>query len=176
MTAPPAEKPDNRKLPRLTPLERDERAAKALMLRNGQATYAQIADQLNISEQQARKDVARAIREWVRVPAEAMVDRQRSIMLAIMRVEFPTAVNKEATPAQRHAAQDKVLEVLRDERSLFGLNAPQRVTLGISEEEFSRAAVELRRVTGDAPLAALAGEVQDAPLDVDVVGDGWSNL
>jgi DNA-binding Lrp family transcriptional regulator len=185
MPAPPAEKRDNRREPRLSKAERDERAAKALRLRNAQATFGQIADQLGISEQQARNDVGRAIREWVRVPAEQMVSRQQSVLMSILQTEYPDAVNRSLTPAQRHAAQDKILEVLRDERKLHGLDAPQKVTLGISEEEFARQAAELLQITGAAPLLALTRDAQSeaaelagqAVIDAEVEEEEpWSNL
>lgn len=162
--------------------ERNERAARALMMRNSGATFAHIAQTLEISEQQAKNDVTRAIKEWVRLPAEQMVDRQRAILMDILRVEYPDAMNRQLDASKRHAAQDKILEVLRDERQLLGLNAPTKVQLGISEEQFAQQFADLIAVSGPGPLLELAGgavidaETVDAPADVEFEDDGWSNL
>jgi hypothetical protein len=63
---------------------------------------------------------------------------------------------------------------------LFGLDAPQRLAVGISETEFAQQAVELLKVTGPGPLLEL---VRAAPIDGEVIAeagesepDGWSNI
>lgn len=144
-------------------------------MRNAGATYARIAEQLGISEQQVKNDITRAIKEWVRVPAEQMVDRQRAILLDIMRVEYPAAMD--VNSPRHYQAQEKVLEVLAHEAKLHGLYAPTKVNFGISEAEFARQAAELLQVTGTRPLLELARV--DEPVEVEVVSDeegGWSNL
>jgi hypothetical protein len=157
--------------------ERDERAAKALTMRNAGATFQRIGDQLGISEQMARNDVSRAIKEWVRVPAEQMVDRQRAILNDIVRVEYSAAMDPSSP--RHYQAQAKILEALEHEAKLHGLYAPQKVSLGISEQEFARQAAELLKVTGPAPLLELAAtEVVEAEV-VEAVEDDeepWSNL
>jgi len=76
-----------------------------------------------------------------------------------------------------HEAQARILETLRDEARLFGLNRPAKLEIGITEAEFGKAAAELLAVTGSAPLLEL---VRDADvLDAEVIepsGEKWANL
>jgi hypothetical protein len=154
--------------------ERDDRASKALVMRHSGATFGRIAAQLNISEQMARNDVARMIRETVKVPAADMVARQRGILNDIVRVEYAAALDPSSP--RHYQAQDKILEALNHEAKLFGLFAPAKVSLGISEADFAQMATELLQVVGTGPLRELAG--QPAVLDAEVVEspglDGWA--
>lgn len=164
------------KRPKPSKTETNERRAKALTMRNAGATYERIADQLGIPVHRVQSDVSYAIRNWVRVPAEQMVDRQRAIFLDILRVEYPAAMDPSSP--RHYQALDRVLEVLRDERKLFGLDAPQKISLGISEQEFAERAAELLKVTGTRPLLELAGQQEDV-VDAQVVEveeERWSNL
>lgn len=143
-------------------------------MRNAGATYERIAQQLGVSTQTVQSDISYAMRNWVKVPAEQMVERQRAIMLDILRVEYPAAMDPSSP--RHYPAVDRVLEVLRDERKLFGLDRPTRVELGISEEEFAARAAELLKITGDAPLRELA---RVEPLEAEVIAEddsSWSNI
>lgn len=151
----------------------NERRAKALTMRNAGATWDRVAEALGVSVFQAQKDVAKAIKMWVKVPADQMVTRQRAILLDIMRVEYPAALDPNSP--RHYQAISTVLEVLRDERKLFGLDRPTRIELGVSEEEFAARAAELLKVTGDRPLRELVGEVVDAEV-VSEPPEDWSNL
>ena len=156
--------------------ERNERAAKALTMRNAGATYTRIAEQLNISEQMARNDVSRAIKEWVKVPAGEMVNRQRAILLDITRVEMPAALDPSSP--RHYEAQSKILQVLEHEAKLFGLYAPAKVSLGITEQEFAAQAAELLKITGPGPLLELVGRpgVVDAEVIESAGLDGWCDI
>jgi len=151
------------------------RRGKALTMRNAGATWEAIAEALGVSTETARKDVAQMIREAVRIPAEQMVDRQRAILLDIVRTEYPTAMDKNAAPEARHGAQGRILDCLAHEAKLFGLYAPTRVAVAPTEAEFATRALELLAVVGVEPLAELAranvGEAQVVEED-----DDWSNL
>ena len=94
------------------------------------------------------------------------------------------------------------LSVLGDIAKLHGLNAPQRVNVGITEAEFASQAGELLAVVGEAPLRELArrpstaralpdvdgevvvepsaprpvGEVVHSEVYRGEVTDGWSNI
>jgi hypothetical protein len=164
---------DNRRLPKLSKTLRNERAAKALTMRNAGASFEKIAETLQISEQQAHNDVTRAIKEWVKIPAEQMLDRQRAILNDLIRVEYPAAMNPQHP--RHYEASRMIVDVLKHEANLYGLHAPTRVNLGISEQDFAKQAVELLKATGPGPLRELAGL---APLDAEVVEDDepWSNL
>lgn len=154
--------------------DRNERRAKATTMRNAGATWASIAKALGISQMQAQRDVAWVMKHWVKIPAEQMVEKQRAIMLDLLRVEYPAALDPSSP--RHYPAMDRVLEIMRDERKLFGLDRPTKVELGISTEEFAARARELLKVTGDRPLRELAGEpVVDAEV-VETDPEEWSNL
>jgi len=149
---------------------------KALTMRNAGATFPRIADQLGVSERQARNDVRKAIAEVVQLPVDQMVERQRAILLDITRVNYPAAMSGDRD------AQAVLLRVLEHEARLYGLYAPARVNVGISESEFAAQAAELLQVLGTEPLRELAGEPPLPPLDAelaegtDATTDGWTNL
>ena len=139
-----------------------ERRAKALTMRNAGATFPRIAEQLGISEAQARKDVRKMIAEVVQLPVDQMVERQRAILLDITRVNYPAAMGGD------REAQAVLLRVLEHEAKLYGLYAPTRVSVGISESEFANQAAELLAALGTEPLRELAGSSYE-PLDAEVV-------
>ena len=149
-----------------------ERRMRALTMRNAGATFTKIAEQLGVREHVARADVRKAIAEVVKLPVDQMVDRQRAILLDITRVNYPAAM------AGDRDAQATLLRVLEHEAKLYGLYAPARVNVGISEQEFAAQAAELLAALGTEPLRELAGE---PPLDAEVIPDpttpeDWSNL
>jgi len=159
-----------------------ERGYKALTMRNAGATWAKIAANFDVSPQQIRYDVRRVMREIVKVPVDEMVARQRAILLDITRVNYPAALGGDAS------AQAMLMKVLEHEAKLYGLYAPTRVQVGISESEFAAQAAELLEALGTEPLRALAGEalpvVEGEVLDDGSVDNGpepvavsdWSNV
>ena len=163
-----------------------ERRMKVLTMRNAGATIPRIAEQMGVTETTIRNDIRKAVQEVVRVPVDQMVDRQRAILLDITRVNYPAAMGGD------REAQGVILRVLEHEAKLYGLYAPQRVTVGISEQEFAAKAAELLQVLGTAPLRELAGPSHSAPpLEAEVVAEAtgapvtapgapdeqtWSNL
>jgi hypothetical protein len=153
-----------------------ERRQRVVTMRNAGASWDRIAEQLGIAVRMAQSDVDYVMKNLIRIPADQMVQRQRAILLDIIRVEYPAAMDP--TSPRHYPALEKVLEVLRDERKLFGLDRPTRVELGISEDEFAARAAELLKITGPAPLAELASGAKDEVVDAEVVEapDSWSNL
>jgi len=143
-------------------------------MRNAGATYEKIAEQMGYSVGSAQKDVFRAIRETVRVPTEAMLDRQRAIINDLIRVNYQTAIDR--NHPRQFEAQAKLLECLKHEAQLWSLYAPAKVQVGITAGEFAQQAVDLLKATGSGPLVEL---VRAAPevLDVEPEEPGsWSNL
>lgn len=166
-----------------------DRKMRALTLRNAGATYARIAETLNITEIRARKDVQQAIKEVVRLPVDQMVDRQRAILLDITRRNYQAAMDGD------REAQGVIIRCLEHEAKLYGLYAPARVAIGISEAEFGQQAADLLQLVGTAPLAELAGlptegtQIAEAlrprpkadpsgsdVLAVEVLEEPWSNI
>lgn len=137
-----------------------ERRMRALTLRNGGATYTQIAERTGVSIPTARKDVRMAYREVVNEPAEDKIARQRAILHDVHRAHFARALNGDIDSSKI------VLDCLKVEAQLFGLNAPARVAVGVTDMEFAEQAVELiaglGRIPQDEMLASLDTEKRAA--------------
>lgn len=189
-----AELPDDAKL--------WEKRMQALTMRNAGATWARIAETYSISIDRAQRWVRAATKEVVKLPVDQMVDRQRAILLDITRRNYPVAMGEGENARE---AQGVIIRCLEHEAKLYGLYAPARVAIGISESEFGQQAADLLKLVGTAPLAELAGlstaqlpaivavpsqrqqpdpdpggepesPVDQEPLEVDAVEDPWSNL
>ncbi len=126
-----------------------ERRMRALTLRNAGLTYAKIGDQQGTNAQTARSDVRAALREVINETAEDMLARQRSVLVDLQRAHYPAALqgDRDATGA--------VLRCLEHEAKLFGLYAPSRVSVGVTDTEFAAQAVELITALGLQPMPEL---------------------
>ena len=170
-----------------------ERRLKALSLRTvTRKTFPQIAAELDISVDRAKADVKRAMKEVVKIPTDAMVDRQRAILVELVEVNMPAARRLDAD------ATSTVLRCLEHEAKLYGLYAPSRVNVGVSSEEFGAHAAQILCTAGAAATAALrelagmpresvaAGQVALSPgiIDAEIEPDmtepvadtEWSNV
>jgi hypothetical protein len=136
-----------------------ERRMKALMMRVTGAPYAQIATSMIASPAQlprgydaeyAARDVKWAVKEVIRIPVDQMIDRQRAVLLELQRVNMTRATDPIAPDTD---AGNFILKCMEHEAKLFGLYAPSRVNVGISESEFGAQAAQL--LTSPAALAAL---------------------
>ncbi|WAB09241.1 helix-turn-helix DNA binding domain protein [Gordonia phage LittleMunchkin] len=133
-----------------------ERRMKALTLRNAGATYTQIAEKTGVSIPTARKDVRMALREVVNEPAEDMIARQRAVLHDLHKAHFPNALRGDID------ATRMVLETLKIEAQLFGLNAPQRMSVGVTDMEFAEQAVELIAGLERMPQAEMLASLDEA--------------
>lgn len=126
-----------------------ERRMRALTLRNAGLTYAKIGDQQGTNAGIARNDVRMALREVLNDTAEDMLARQRSVLADLQRAHYPAALqgDRDATTA--------VLKCLEHEAKLFGLYAPSRVNVGVTDTEFAAQAVELITALGLQPMPEL---------------------
>lgn len=141
-----------------------ERRMRALTLRNAGATYQRIADQLGVTVPTARKDVRLALREVINETAEDMLARQRSVLMDIQRSNYAAALQGD------REAQTMVIRCLEHEAKLFGLYAPTRVAVGVSDTEFAEQAADLISSLGLEPPKELARAVSQATaVEVDVV-------
>lgn len=136
-----------------------ERRMRALTMRNAGATYAKIAEQFGVSTLTVRKDVRLALREVVSETAEDMVARQRGILLDMTRANYPAALQGDM------AAQSAIVKCLEHEAKLFGLYAPTRVSVGVSDTEFAAQAAELIAALGlEPPKELRSADVIDADV------------
>lgn len=137
-----------------------ERRMRALTMRNAGATYAKIAEQFGVTTITVRKDVRLALREVVSETAEDMVARQRGILLDMTRANYPAALQGDM------AAQSAIVKCLEHEAKLFGLYAPTRVSVGVSDTEFAAQAAELIAALGlEPPKELRSADVIDVETD-----------
>lgn len=147
-----------------------ERRARALTLRNAGATYRQIADKTGVSPASARKDVEAALREVMAETAENMIARQRSILFDIQRANYAAAASGDVDAARL------IIATLEREARLFGLDAPTRVNVGVSDVEFAERTASLIESLGLKPPKELVrgfatDVIEAAPTYVDVEVD-----
>ncbi len=142
-----------------------ERRARALTLRNAGATFRQIADKTGVSPTQARKDIEVALREVVAESAESMIARQRAVLHDIVRANYAAAASGDIDAAR------VILSTLEREAKLFGLDAPTRVNVGVSDVEFAERTATLIESLGLTPpreLAVMGSRWREEILDVQV--------
>lgn len=123
-----------------------ERRFRALRLRNGGATFSEIAKKVGISPALARKDVLAAKRILMEETREELIAEHRSVVLDVRR-----AVYEKMTEGDIDSCKI-VLSTLERESKLFGLDAPQRVALGVGTDvEFAETLASLIEVVGYRP-------------------------
>lgn len=141
-----------------------ERRMRALTLRNAGMTYQAIADKLGVSSGLVRRDIRMALREVVSETAEDMLARQRGILFDLQRQAYPAALNGDRD------AQAMILKTLDHEAKLFGLYAPTRVAVGVSDTEFAEQAAELISSLGLEPPKELRRAAHEPDtIDAEVV-------
>ncbi|UYL88174.1 DNA binding protein [Gordonia phage Evaa] len=140
-----------------------QRRMQALTMRNAGATYARIAATLGVSIGTARKDIRLAYREVLNETPEDMLARQRSVLLDVVRVNYPAMLQ------QDKAATGHIMDALAHEAKLFGLYAPTRVNVGVSDVQFAEQTAELLDKLGLDVPKELAGAREPLPIDGEVV-------
>lgn len=116
-------------------------------------------------ERYAERDWRAAIKDVVRIPLDEMVDDQRARTMALIATYMPDAVD----PLLKDKDAAKlVLDCETHEAKLFGLYAPTRVNVGVSDTEFGAQAAQLIHSPAvQAALRDLAGlprEISAAPV------------
>jgi predicted transcriptional regulator len=100
---------------------RRERERVAVTLRVEGCTYAEIGDQLGVSDRMASRIVNRAMNRVLREPVDQLIDLERARVDALWQVMWPRALAGSA----RHA---EVCVRISERRSrLLGLDQPTRV-------------------------------------------------
>lgn len=171
-----------------------ERRIRVVMLRNAGVTFTDIARKESISTTQARKDLTAGLRDLLSDTAEDMIARQRSVIIDVQKANYKKMLEGDVDAARL------ILSSLEREAKLFGLDAPTRVNVGVSDIEFAEKTAALIESVGGTPPADLlkaighragaAGTVIDAevepqPVAADpvppperapVAADEWSNI
>ncbi len=139
----------------------NELKAAAIRLRNFGATLGTITDTLGLdTEDMAETLLMTGLRELVADDADALRARQQAVLNDIKRAMYPNM-----TTGDKDAA-GTLLRVLDHESKLHGLQAPQKVRIGLDHEAFTTTVDEDMRALGVHPQ-------MDVPLEE---GDGgWAN-
>lgn len=166
-----------------------ERRIRVVMLRNAGVTFTDIARKESISATQARKDLTAGLRDLLSDTAEDMIARQRSVIIDVQKANYKKMLEGDVDAARL------ILSSLEREAKLFGLDAPTRVNVGVSDIEFAEKTAALIESVGGTPPADLlkaighragaGASVIDAEIEPDpvpppgwqpVAADEWSNI
>lgn len=147
-----------------------ERRMQAVSLRNGGMTWAQIAALQGISPAMVRRDVERALREYMSGQMDLLIAQHRSVIADMRRANYPGMLRGEKEPAKT------ILDGMAHEAKLLGMYAPTRVVTGVNEVEFSERFVELiNAVSPNTLKELLSGAIRrnaadhDTPVDAEIV-------
>lgn len=144
-------------------LARVERRGQVLRLRNAGVTYAKIAEQLGISTDTVARDITKGLREILHEPAEEMLGSQRSMLSDIRRANYVAMLGGDLKAASM------ILRTMEHEAKLFGLYAPTRVNVDVSDEDFALTAARLMQEMGVTPPEAIAAALEQ-PVEAEVAG------
>jgi hypothetical protein len=115
----------------------------AVTLRVEGCTYAEIGDQLGISDRMASRIVNRAMNRVLREPVGQLVDLESARLDALWQAIMPRALAGSA----RHA---EVCVRIAERRSrLLGLDAPTRTEVRMSVEEVDALDAEIERLLAE---------------------------
>ncbi|CPT94394.1 Uncharacterised protein [Mycobacteroides abscessus] len=126
-----------------------ERRIRVVMLRNAGVTFTDIARKESISTTQARKDLTAGLRDLLADTAEDMIARQRSVIIDVQKANYKKMLEGDVDAARL------ILSSLEREAKLFGLDAPTRVNVGVSDIEFAEKTAALIESVGGTPPADL---------------------
>ncbi|SKX80703.1 Uncharacterised protein [Mycobacteroides abscessus subsp. bolletii] len=150
-----------------------ERRIRVVMLRNAGVTFTDIARKESISTTQARKDMTAGLRDLLSDTAEDMIARQRSVIIDVQKANYKKMLEGDIDAAR------VILSSLEREAKLFGLDAPTRVNVGVSDIEFAEKTAALIESVGGTPPADLLKAIghragatgNGAVIDAEVVTD-----
>lgn len=138
-------------------LARVERRAKVMRLRNGGATLGQIAEAVEVSVETVRRDIELAIKDHLQVPVD------EHIAAALSRIEdMRRALWKPMLQGDTKAVSE-LIKLEQRQAQLLGLDAPTRVSVSASGQDYAAMLAELMLEMGLTPPAALAGAIKHPP-------------
>jgi DNA-binding CsgD family transcriptional regulator len=114
-----------------------ERRITILKLRNAGVSLHKIAERLGISVDLVKADITRVTRAIIRENASDIVANQLAITRDMVAALYPGALRGET------GSVHEIVNLLAHQAKLLGLYAPQKVEIGMAEEDFATAAAEL---------------------------------
>lgn len=156
-------------------IKRAERRAASIRMRNAGASLGDISKKMGVSYRTTQRDIEQGLKELLREPAEEMIANQRAILRDMRRALYVSMMGGDKD------AISSMMKTLDHEARLFGLYAPARVNVGVSDEEFALTAAKLMSeigvtpppklrelMTGDtAPGTEVVAPMTDAPTVLD---------
>lgn len=142
-------------------IARQERRTEALTLRAAGFTYSEIAQKLGVSHHTAYKDVEIAVRESMRETAQEMAAKQQALILKMISVNWQGFLEGDPV-ATKHVHQ-----AMEHQAKLFGLHAPARVRVAVTDEDFSVTMARMMVEIGLRPPPELAAALPAAEQPVD---------
>lgn len=141
-------------------IQRADRRAECMRLRNRGMTLTAIGEKLGINASTVSLDIQRGLKAILREPAEEMVATQRSIIRDIRAAMYPYML------AGDEKAADKIMKTLDHEAKLFGLYAPERVSINGGNEDFATTAVKLMQDLGITPGPGVGNHPHQAAIEI----------
>lgn len=114
-----------------------ERRMKVLSFWNAGVPYNKIAEQLGISLSTVGQDIKLGLREAVQHSTDQIVARQLTVLRDIRKGCYQGVLSGDPQAAST------MIKALEHEAKLFGLYAPQRIAISVSDEEFALTAAKL---------------------------------
>lgn len=142
-------------------ISRSEQAVAAIRMRNAGASIVQVSEKLGVTVREASDLVAMGLRAILREPAENLIANQQAIVRDVVRAMYAPMA------AGDPQASRQIIMALDHQAKLFGLYAPTRVHVGITDEDFALTATRLMKSIGVTPpqQAIEASPVIDAETD-----------
>lgn len=154
-------------------LDRLERRADVLRLRNQGVPYKDIAKKHSVSTQTVYHDIQIAVKDVLDESAGELVATQKSILRDIIKAQYPGLL------AGDTKAAEVMLKALAHQATLLGINAPSRVAVtAVQDEDFSLTLARMMISIGVQPPPEIAppdlyAEIPRKPVVVDAVPDDW---
>jgi predicted transcriptional regulator len=149
---------------RLTDEERAERRAQVLSLSNAGMPLTKIADKLGITRVTARKDLYQAYEDIIATPVEQFVARQVGTLRDVRAAMYRSLLEGDDKAAR------VIVSAADRESKLLGLDAPQRVLVGVTDAQFAVTAAKLMREIGMEPPVEWAKAEAVAPTPLAIAG------
>lgn len=118
-----------------------QRRTTVMFLRNGGATWSQIAKVVEVSIATCRKDYGLVCRDLNGEDRTQTIARHRAVTFDICRANYARMMGKNADDAYKGAMT--ILKALERESRLLGLDQPARLLAAVNTEDFANEAAAL---------------------------------
>lgn len=135
-------------------LVRVERRGRVMRLRNNGKSLREIAEIVGVSPETVKRDIALAIKDHLQVPVDEHIANSLSRIEGIRAELWRRMLNGD------DKAPGDLIKLEQRQSTLLGLDAPSRVTVGVSTEDYAATLAGLMLDMGITPPDALASSLQ----------------